>query len=127
MSRAAREPWRRIPPASGSGRVLRAAARVLAASRRNGIPPCYAYRSLLLALLGLAQALAELRAAQDRLLQAAAARDAATALSAVAASVPDSIVDPFAVPLPAELVPRRRGISPSRSRAGQARQVSRSR
>jgi hypothetical protein len=97
MSRAARAPWRRIPAASDNGRMLRAAARVLAASRRHGIAPGYAVRALLLALVGLAQALAELRAAQDRLLQAAAAREASARLAAVAASVPDSVADAFTV------------------------------
>ena len=95
MSRAARAPWRRIPDPSGSGKTLRTAARILAASRRQGIPPSYALLALLLALVALARALAELRTAQDRLLQAAAARDASARLAAVAASVPNSVADAF--------------------------------
>jgi hypothetical protein len=97
MSRAARAPWRCTLAASGNGRTLRTAARILAASGRLGIPPSYVYLALLLALAGLAQALAELRAAQDRLLQATAARDASARLTAVAGSVPYSIADAFTV------------------------------
>jgi hypothetical protein len=97
MSRAARAQWRRIPAGSDSGRMLRAAARALATSRRYGVPPSYAFLALLLALVALVQALAELRVTQNRLLQAAAARDAAARLTAVAAAVPDTIADAFTV------------------------------
>lgn len=120
MSRAARAPWRRIPAASDNGRMLRTAARVLAASRHHGIPPGYAYRALLLALVGLAQALAELRAAQDRLLQAKAARDASAWLAAVAASAPNSIADAFT------MAPVRPGSTPMRpAQQGRMRQPKR--
>ncbi len=127
MSRAAREPWRRIPPASGNGRMLRTAARVLAASRRHGIPPSYVYRALLLALIDLAQALAELRAAQERLLQATAARDAAARLSSAVASVPDSVADAYAIsPVrPASTHGRPRSVPGRTAQRGRARRPER--
>ena len=118
MSRAARAPWRRIPAPSDSGKTLRAAARILAASRRHGIPPSYAFLDLLLALVTLAQALADMREAQDRQLQAAAAHDAAVRLATVAASVPDSIADAFTT-VPARFASRPARGEGTPGRAGQ--------
>jgi hypothetical protein len=96
--RAACEPWRRIPAASQSGRTLRAAARILASTGRAGPPAGYVFCALLLALVALAQAVAERRAAQDRVLQASAARDAATRLTALAEQTKPSVSDLLTTP-----------------------------
>jgi hypothetical protein len=54
--------------------------------------------ALLLALVALAQAVAERRAAQDRVLQASAARDAATRLTALAEQTKPSVSDLLTTP-----------------------------
>ena len=81
------------PAYLGSGPMLRTAARVLASGRRNGIPPVYVYRALLLVLIDLAQALAELRAAQKRLLSGHCRQRGRYRLGTVAASAPNSVGD----------------------------------
>jgi hypothetical protein len=74
--RAARARYGRIPPASGEGAQLRAAARLLAlAGMTSGTS--LAVAALIANLAALAIAVAELRAAQQRAAQAAAARAAA--------------------------------------------------
>jgi hypothetical protein len=123
LRRAACEPWRRIPAASQSGRTLRAAARLLASTRRACPPASYVLCALLLALVALAQAVAERRAAQDRALQAAAARDAATRLTTLAketkASVSGLLTEPPAQRATVQRAPRR---TPSKA-AGLRRSV----
>lgn len=82
LNRAARAPWSRSPAASPLGAMLRTASYLLAACapvhRRTA-----ARRGLIIALVGLAQAVARLRATQQRKLQADAARSAAARLAAV--------------------------------------------
>jgi len=82
LNRAARAPWSRSPAASPLGAMLRTASYLLAACapvhRRSS-----ARRGLIIALVGLAQAVARLRATQQRKLQADAARSAAARLAAV--------------------------------------------
>jgi hypothetical protein len=82
LNRAARAPWGRSPAASPLGAMLRTASYLLAACapvhRRTA-----ARRGLIIALVGLAQAVARLRATQQRKLQADAARSAAARLAAV--------------------------------------------
>jgi hypothetical protein len=85
FARAARPPWGRLPERSPSGMMLRAAAR-MAASLGPSDGHTEALRRLLMALAGLADALAELRTAQQRLLQARAAREAATRFADAAGS-----------------------------------------
>jgi hypothetical protein len=89
FSRAARAPWGGIPAPSPTGAGLRTAAYLLttcipARSRRRTDR-----LALVRALAGLAIAVAELRDAQRRLLQAAAARRAAADVAAAAAAGPD--------------------------------------
>jgi hypothetical protein len=82
LNRAARAPWSRPPVASPPGAVLRTAAYLLAACapvrQRTA-----ARRALIIGLVGLARAVARLRAVQQRQLQADAARNAAARLAAV--------------------------------------------
>ncbi len=82
MNRAARAPWSRSPAASPPGAMLRTAAYLLA-----GCAPVRqrtaARHALIIALVGLAHAVARLRAAQQRKLQIDAARSAAARLAAV--------------------------------------------
>lgn len=84
FTRAARAPWGRIPPASAGGAGLRTAAYLLAASTPGGFGRKIARMALFTALGGLADSLAELRTSQQRLLQAAAARSAATGMAGTA-------------------------------------------
>jgi hypothetical protein len=76
--RAARAPHGRIPRRSGSGDQLRHCARTLAALGQRSGPAATA--ALILSLAALADAVAELRAAQHHAAQAAAARRAAAHL-----------------------------------------------
>jgi hypothetical protein len=82
LTRAARAPWSRPPVPSPAGAMLRTAAYLLAgcfpARQRTA-----ARRTLIIALVGLAHSVARLRAAQQRKLQADAARSAAARLAAV--------------------------------------------
>jgi hypothetical protein len=88
FTRAARAAWGRVPAPGPAGSMLRTAAYLIASSRRTSRPqPARAVRVMLTALAGLARALAELRAAQARRLQAAAAAAAADGLADVAASI----------------------------------------
>jgi hypothetical protein len=132
LMRAARAPWGRIPAASPGGQRLRAAAYLLAANRPWGQRPAVARRALLTALIGLAQAVADLRAGQRRQLQALAARDAAAVLAAVAAesahdvSVADTVTFPrspkaYRTAGRAVARPTRRGPSPRPGRQGPRR------
>lgn len=85
FSRAARPPWGRIPPPSPVGSGLRTAAYLLAACVPAGARRTMARVALIRALAGLAKAVAELRQAQFRLLQATAAHRAAVDLATAAA------------------------------------------
>src|SRR5262249_6970558 len=86
VRRASRPPWGRLPPPSPGGAALRTAA-----YRGPGCPPRGPRRridrlALISALAGLAGAVAGLREAQNRLLQATAAHSAATRLAAAGAA-----------------------------------------
>ena len=89
FSRAARAPWGRIPASSPPGAGLRTAAYLLTACIPAGSRRRTDRLALVRALGGLANAVAEMRDAQRRLLQAAAARRAAADLAAPAAAAPD--------------------------------------
>lgn len=82
LSRAARAPWSRPTTPSRDGAMLRTVAYLLAgcvpARQRTATR-----RALIIGLVGLAHAVARLRAAQRRKLQADAARDAVARLAAV--------------------------------------------
>ena len=80
FSRAARAPWGRIPAPSPPGAGLRTAAYLLTACIPAGSRRRTDRLALVRALAGLAIAVAEMRDAQRRLLQAAAARRAAADL-----------------------------------------------
>jgi hypothetical protein len=84
--RAARAPWGRIPPSSPGGATLRTAAYLLAACTPPGARRRTDRLALVSALAGLAGAVGGLREAQNRLLQATAAHNAATRLAAGAAT-----------------------------------------
>jgi len=84
FGRAARAPWGRIPAPSADGAMLRTAAYLLAACQPGGQRPGSTRRALLSSLIGLAHAVARLRQARHRQLQAAAAVQAAVHLRAVA-------------------------------------------
>lgn len=85
FSRAARAQWGRVPGRTLGGKMLRTAAYLLAACRRRGDTAIRDVRiRLLRALAKLADALATLRFRQQRILQAAAAREAAAGLAACA-------------------------------------------
>ena len=86
FSRAARASWGRIPPPSPGGAALRTAAYLLAACAPPGTRRRIDRLALISALAGLAGAVAAVREAQDRLLQATAAHSAAACLAAAAAS-----------------------------------------
>lgn len=88
FARAARASWARIPAPSVPGAGLRIAAYLLAGCRPGGHRRSAARMALITALAGTARALAGLRAAQQRLLQATAARGAATVLAASTAPGP---------------------------------------
>ena len=82
FSRAARASWGRIPPPSPGGAALRSAAYLLAACAPPGARRKIDRLALISALAGLAGAVSALREAQNRLLQATAAHQAATRLAA---------------------------------------------
>ena len=84
FSRAARASWGRIPAPTPAGAGLRTAAYLLAACTPGGHQAATARLALITALAELAQAVAGLRTAQRRLLQATAARAAAGHLAAAA-------------------------------------------
>ncbi len=98
--RAGRELWGRTPSASTPGNGLRAAARVLAMTGRAGRDETTQLWHLLAALATLTDAVAVLRDAQSRAAQAAAARDAAQRLRAVAPERPERHRRPNNVRLP---------------------------
>ena len=81
-ARAARMPHGRIPHCTGAGSGLRRAARLLAAAMPVLSDPTLAQITLILRLIALAQAVADLRAAQRHAAQASAARAAAAHLHA---------------------------------------------
>ena len=72
--RAARELWGRTPPSAPTGAALRAVARSLAVAGRSRRDEGAQVTALVVALIALTEALAELRRAQDRAAQAAARR-----------------------------------------------------
>ena len=86
FSRAARAAWGRIPPPSPGGAALRTAAYLLAACTPPGTRRRIDRVTLIGALAGLAGAVAGLREAQRRFLQATAAHSAAAGLAAAEAS-----------------------------------------
>jgi hypothetical protein len=91
FSRAARAQWGRVPGRTPGGKMLRTAAYLLAACRRRSDTAIRGVRRTLLhALAKLADALATLRFRQQRILQAAAAREAAAGLAACASPVRES-------------------------------------
>jgi len=110
LNRAARAPWSRPPVASPSGAMLRTAAYLLAgcapARQRTAVR-----RALIIALVGLARAVARLRSAQQRKLQADAARNAAARLAVVGG--PTWGTDPAAFPVGAMARPSNVGRSTS--------------
>jgi hypothetical protein len=79
-ARAARQPWGRIPPPAPTGSALRGLARSLAPLGRARADETTQLLALVTALIALTEAVAELRRAQDRAAQAAAARAAAEQL-----------------------------------------------
>ena len=89
FSRAARASWGRIPPPSPGGAALRTAAYLLAACIPDRSRRTIARLTLISSLAGLARAVAVLRETQDNLLQASAARSAATCLTAAASNGPE--------------------------------------
>jgi hypothetical protein len=86
FSRAARASWGRIPAPSPGGAALRTAAYLLAACAPPGTRRRIDRLALISALAGLAGAVAAVREAQNRLLQATAAHRAATRLAAEGAA-----------------------------------------
>jgi hypothetical protein len=86
--RAARAPHGRIPPSSPAGNQLRRAARLIGAVGYLTSDPAAAAIVLIIRLAALAEAVAELRDAQQRAAQAAAARAAAEQLHALACPAP---------------------------------------
>jgi hypothetical protein len=88
FGRAARAPWGRVPAPSPGGAMLRTAAYLLAACRPGGQQLGTARRVLTYALIGLVRVVAELRAAQQRRMQAASAGQAVAYLTAVADNPP---------------------------------------
>jgi hypothetical protein len=134
FSRAARASWGRVPPPSPGGATLRTAAYLLAACVPDRSRRTIARLTLISSLAGLARAVVMLRAAQDNLLQAAAARRAAACLTAAVSNGPE-IPDRFvALDFPSTAAPfrtaapasgprraRRPGSSPRRPRPGPPR------
>lgn len=84
FARAARAPWGRTPPPSPAGARLRTTAYLLAACGPGGSRRTAIRRVLINALAGIADAVVQLRSAQRRHAQAAAARNAAVGLAAFA-------------------------------------------
>ena len=96
--RAARAPYGRIPAPSPAGNQLRHAARLIGALAYLTRDPALMPLVLITRLAALAEAVAELRRAQQHAAQAAAARTAAQRLHAAARAAP-------AAPRPADPVP----------------------
>jgi len=120
FSRAARASWGRIPAPSPPGSELRTAAYLLTACIPAGSRRRTDRLALVRALAGLAIAVAEMRDAQRRLLQAAAARRAAADLAAAAATGPD----PAEVPVrlaPADFPGPPVTVRPAMARPGRVR------
>jgi hypothetical protein len=90
FSRAARASWGRIPPPSPGGAALRTAAYLLTACVPDRSRRTITRLTLISSLAGLARAVAALREAQDRLLQASAARSAVACLTAAASNGPEA-------------------------------------
>jgi hypothetical protein len=82
--RAARQPWGRLPPPSPAGNQLRSAARLLSAVAYASRDRPLAHIALVVRLVALAEAVGELRAAQQHAAQASAALAAARQLRAAA-------------------------------------------
>jgi hypothetical protein len=102
FARAGRAPWGRPQAPSPGGLMLRTAAYLLAACSPGGWQRQVTRAGLLTALTGLARALARLRTQQQRLLQAAAAREAAAGLAAAGVTERASPLSaPAASPAPA--------------------------
>jgi hypothetical protein len=99
FDRAAREPWRRTQSPTPLGHSLRASARMLAMLGRASHDEATQVLALLAGLAALAESVAVLRTAQQREVQAVAARSAADALRAVAPPTRSS-VGPVRVPTP---------------------------
>jgi hypothetical protein len=81
-ARAARAPYGRVPHRTRAGEGLRGAARLLTLAAPATGDPALAQIALIVRLIALAQAVADLRAAQRHAAQAAAARAAAERLHA---------------------------------------------
>jgi hypothetical protein len=81
--RAARELWGRTPVPHPTGTALRTVARVMAMTGRARRDESAQLMALVVNLIAMTQAVAQLREAQDRAAQAAAARSAAEQLRAV--------------------------------------------
>jgi MobA/VirD2-like, nuclease domain len=88
FDRAARAQYGRIPARSPAGYQLRQAARLIAASAHLARNPAMPWTVLIIRLAALAEAVAELRAVQQRAAQAAAARTAARHLHAAGRPAP---------------------------------------
>jgi hypothetical protein len=89
FDRAARATWGRIPAPTPAGCQLRQAARLIAASAHRTPDPAATWLVLIVRLAALAEAVAELRAVQQRAAQGAAARTAARRLHTAADPAPD--------------------------------------
>ena len=83
FERAARAPYGRLPRPAPAGSRLRQAARLLASAGVTSSEPEISYLRLISKLVALARALAEMRMAQQRAAQAAAALQAAEYLHAM--------------------------------------------
>jgi hypothetical protein len=86
--RAAREPFGRIPPPTKAGNQLRRAARIMATYAHLGGDHANAWAIVIVQLASLAEAVAELRQAQQRAAQARAALTAARQLHTVRLAPP---------------------------------------
>jgi hypothetical protein len=104
---ATREPTSHRPaPAGTPGYSLRAVARILAATRsRSAQNDLHEMLKLVRAVAGIADAVAQLRETQQRLHQAAAARQAAACLATYQPSRPAAVVVPADLPLKAVVSP----------------------
>jgi hypothetical protein len=89
--RASRELYGRPPVRTSQGSALRYAARALSLAGRVTPGERQQVLALIVALAGLAEAVAQQRAAQDRLAQATAARDTAVQLRHVAPTSPGAV------------------------------------
>jgi hypothetical protein len=123
FSRAGRAAWGRIPAPSPGGTALRTAAYLLAACAPPGTRRRIDRHALISALAGLAGAVAAVREAQNRLLQATAAHSTAAALAdAAAADDPEAPPRLASVDFPVPAAPIRPA-SPTRG-PGRARRPS---